>query len=209
MKLAAELRTETGTSASRRARRQGLIPVSMYGKEGEAKSLLINARDFEAILRKEGSNAVFDLDLDGQTQRVWVKDYEKAALSNDFYSVDLEAISANQKLEVEIPLVIVNEETVKVGIVETVMNTILVEAPASDIPQAIEFDVTGMEIGDSKAVSDLEVPANVTILAEEDQTVISVSAPTEEPEEDEETEDEVAEPEVIGEDAEEEAEDEE
>ena len=201
MKLSAELRTETGTAASKRARRQGLIPVTMYGKDFETQSLLINAREFEAILRKEGSNAVFELETDGKTQTVWVKDFQKAALKSEFYSVDLEAISANQKLEVEIPLVLVGEESVKVGIVETVINSILAEAPASNIPQSFELDVTGMEIGDTKAVSDLEVPSDVTVLLEADQTIVSVSAQSEaEVEEDEEA----AEPEVIGESAEEE-----
>lgn len=197
MSIKAELRTKTGTGASKQARREGKIPATLYGKEVEATSLLVSAREFEALLKAEGSNAVFDVEFDGKTQQVILKDFEKASLKDHFYSIDLEAISANQKLQVEVPLVLLNEETVKVGIVAQVFNTIEVETTPANIPNAFEIDVKGMEIGDTKSISDLEVPAGVEILEDAEETIVSVIAPTEEPAEDEESE--AAEPEVIGE----------
>lgn len=197
MSIKAELRTKTGTGASKQARREGKIPATLYGKEVEATSLLVSAREFEALLKAEGSNAVFDVEFDGKTQQVILKDFEKASLKDHFYSIDLEAISANQKLQVEVPLVLLNEETVKVGIVAQVFNTIEIETTPANIPNAFEIDVKGMEIGDTKSISDLEVPAGVEILEDAEETIVSVIAPTEEPAEDEESE--AAEPEVIGE----------
>lgn len=195
MAIKAELRTKTGTSASRKARQEGLIPVSLYGTDFDALSLTINRRDFEALLKKEGSNAVFDLEYDGKTQKVWIKSFDKASLKDLFYNLDLEAISADQKLTVEVPLYLVNEETVKEGIVELIANTIQVETTPDNIPSSFEIDVEGSVIGDVKTVADLVVPENVVILDESDRTIVSVSAPTEEPVE---TDEEVAEPEVIG-----------
>lgn len=195
MAIKAELRTKTGTSASRKARQEGLIPVSLYGTDFDALSLTINRREFEALLKKEGANAVFDLAFDGKTQKVWIKSFAKASLQDLFYSLDLEAISANQKLTVEVPLYLVNEETVQEGIVELIANTIQVETTPDNIPSSFEIDVKGAVIGDVKTVSDLVVPENVTVLDEADRTIVSVSAPTEEPVESDE---EVAEPEVIG-----------
>ena len=200
MALDAELRTKTGTGASKKARNEGKIPVSLYGGDLEATSLLVNRREFEALLKKEGSNAVFDVNYDGKTQKVILKNFEKAALADQFYSVDLEAISADQKLQVEIPLVLVNAETVKEGIVELVMNTVEVETAPDTIPNSFEIDVTGMEIGDSKSIADLEVPAGVEVLVDSEETIVSVAAPTEEPEETDSEEE--AEPEVIGEEKE-------
>lgn len=197
MSIKAELRTKTGTGASKQARREGKIPATLYGKEVEATSLLVSAREFEALLKAEGSNAVFDVEFDGKTQQVILKDFEKASLKDHFYSIDLEAISANQKLQVEVPLVLLNEETVKVGIVAQVFNTIEIETIPANIPNAFEIDVKGMEIGDTKSISDLELPAGVEILEDAEETIVSVIAPTEEPAEDEESE--AAEPEVIGE----------
>lgn len=200
MALDAELRTKTGTGASKKARNEGKIPVSLYGGDLEATSLLVNRREFEALLKKEGSNAVFDVNYDGKTQKVILKNFEKAALADQFYSVDLAAISADQKLQVEIPLVLVNAETIKEGIVELVMNTVEVETAPDTIPNSFEIDVIGMEIGDSKSIADLEVPAGVEVLVESEETIVSVSAPSEEPEETDS--EEAAEPEVIGEEQE-------
>lgn len=203
MSLKAEVRMQTGTSASKRDRREGKIPVSLYGKDHKAQSLLIDRREFEQILRSEGANAVFDVEVEGQTQKVWIKDFEQAALQDIIYSVDLEAISANQTLEVEVPLYLVNEAAVKVGVVELVENTIMVETKPDSIPQSFELDVAELEIGDVLTVADLDVPADVTVIMEEDTTIVTVSAPTEEPEE-VDPDAEIAEPEVIGESDEEE-----
>lgn len=202
MNLKAQLRTETGSSASRKARREGLIPVSMYGKEFETISLLIDRREFETILRQEGANAVFNVEFDGKTQQVWIKDFTPAALEDVIYDVDLEAISANQKLQVEVPLHIVNDEEVKEGIVEQIEQVILVETTPANIPSSFEIDVKELEIGDVLTVADLTVPAEVEVLLESDQTIVTVSAPVEEEEVDPDAE--VAEPEVIGETTEEE-----
>ncbi|MBG9987689.1 50S ribosomal protein L25 [Aerococcaceae bacterium DSM 111176] len=206
MNLKAQLRTETGSSASRKARREGLIPVSMYGKEFETISLLIDRREFETILRQEGANAVFNVEFDGKTQQVWIKDFTPAALEDVIYDVDLEAISANQKLQVEVPLHIVNDEEVKEGIVEQIEQVILVETTPANIPSSFEIDVKELEIGDVLTVADLTVPAEVEVLLESDQTIVTVSAPVEEEEVDPDAE--VAEPEVIGETTEEESEEE-
>lgn len=208
MSLKAELRTATGTGASRKSRSEGLIPVSLYGKDVEATSLLINRREFEALIKELGSNAVFDIEYDGNTQKVFLNDYHRAALKDEIYSVDLEAISKGQKLQVEIPLYVLNGETIKEGIVETVMNTILVESKPDAIPQSFEIDVEGMEIGDTKYVSDIEFPEGVDSLEDAENVIITISAPTEEAE-DVDPDAEVAEPEVIGEDDEEEADEEE
>lgn len=207
MSFKAELRTEIGTKESRQLRQQGMIPTTLYAKGEEPISLSVNKRQFEALLKREGTNAVFDIEFDGQTKKVLVKDYQKAALKNEFYALDLQAVSANQLLQVEVALNLLNTDTIKDGVVEQVMNTILVESKPDAIPSALELDVEGMQIGDTKSVTDITLPAGVALITDAEQTVVSVSAPTEEPAEDEATEgDEVAEPEVIGEEAEESAE---
>lgn len=205
MNLQAELRTATGTTAARIARKEGKIPVTLYGKGFETNSLLINRREFEALLKREGTNAVFDVEFNDTVQKVILKDFVRASLSDLVYNVDLEAISADQVLQVEIPLTVINEETIDLGIVELVINTVNVETKPDTIPSYFELDVQGLEIGDTLQISDITVPEGVTIMDDADQTVISISAPMEEPEE-VDPDAEVAEPEVIGETDEEEEE---
>lgn len=205
MKLNAKLRTEVGTGAARRDRRAGLIPVSMYGEGKEAVSLVVDRREFENLLRAEGENAVFEVEYDGNSQTVFMKSFQRAALQDLIYDVELQAISADQRLEVEIPVQIINDNTLKVGVVNLVRDTVLVSAKATDIPSHFKIDVEGMEIGDLRDMSDLELPEGVESLEEADETVVTVTAPEEEPEE-VDPDAEVAEPEVIGESDEDDAE---
>lgn len=198
MKLNAKLRTELGTSASRRDRRAGLVPVSMYGEGKEAVSLLVDRREFEKLLKTEGENAVFDVEYDGKSQTVFMKSFERAALKDVIYDIELQAISADQRLEVEVPVHVVNDDTIKVGIVNLVRDVVLVSAKATNIPANFTLDVEGMEIGDLRSMSDLELPEGVESLEEADETIVTVTAPEEEPEE-VDPDAEVAEPEVIGE----------
>ncbi|SDI32972.1 50S ribosomal protein L25 [Dolosicoccus paucivorans] len=197
MKLNAKLRTEVGTGAARRDRRAGLVPVSMYGEGKEAVSLLVDRREFENLLRTEGENAVFEVEYDGNTQTVFMKSFERAALKDVIYDIELQAISADQRLEVEVPVHVINDDTIKVGIVNLVRDAVLVSAKATAIPSHFTVDVEGMEIGDLRAMSDLELPEGVESLEEADETVVTVTAPEEEPE-DVDPDAEVAEPEVIG-----------
>lgn len=196
MKLKAELRTEIGSSASRRLRAEGKVPVTLYSKDIDAISLTIDRREFNALLNKEGINAVFDLEYDGNEQKVFVRDFDKAALKDIFYNVDLLAVSKDDKLEVEVPVYTFNDETIKVGIVELITANVLVESTPDNIPASFDIDVTGMEIGDVKTVADLEVPENVEVLLEADEPIVSIAAPTDEPIE-VDPDAEVAEPEVI------------
>lgn len=205
MKLNAKLRTEVGTGAARRDRRAGLIPVSMYGEGKEAVSLVVDRREFENLLRAEGENAVFEVEYDGNSQTVFMKSFQRAALQDLIYDVELQAISADQRLEVEIPVQVINDDTLKVGVVNLVRDTVLVSAKATDIPSHFTIDVEGMEIGDLRDMSDLELPEGVESLEEADETVVTVTAPEEEPEE-VDPDAEVAEPEVIGESDEDDAE---
>lgn len=195
MILKAELRKVTGTNATRQGRKEGKLPATLYSKGQETVSLFVNHHEFEAILRKEGQNAVLNLEFDGQTKQVLVKAFDRASLKEIFYSVDFQEVAANEKLQVEVPVVLLNVESVKEGVVDQVSTSVLVETTPANIPTAIEFDVTGLVIGDVKTVADLTVPANVELLTDAETTVVSIAVPTEVVEETEE----VAEPEVIGE----------
>ena len=206
MNLQAEVRTSVGTGSAKRARRAGLVPTTLFGQELDAPvSLTVNARDLEMLLRREGVNAVFDLDYDGKTQRVYVNNFDKAALRDEFLSLELQAISADQKLEVEVPVFLINEEVIKEGIASLVSNTLLVEARADNIPASIDIDVGEMEIGDVLNVEDVKVDDGVEILAEADTPVVTIMVVSDEDmESDVDADADMAEPEVIGETDEEE-----
>lgn len=206
MKLSATKRTETGTSASKKARVEGKIPAAIYGKEVDTVSVLIDRKEFENVIKAVGSNGVFDIDVDGDTYQVFVKDQANAAIKPIVYHVDLLAFTKGQKVTMSIPVYVTGEEKIDEGIVSQSISEIEVNIAPADAPSEYTIDVSSLEIGDSVHVSDIELGEGVELLTDEESTVVSVSAPQIEEEPAEETTDEMPEPEVIGEDADEDSE---
>ncbi|WP_368646349.1 50S ribosomal protein L25 [Alkalibacterium putridalgicola] len=200
MKLTATKRTETGTSASRRAREEGKIPAAIYGREVDTVSVLLDRKDFEMTLREVGSNGVFDVEVDGDTYHVFVKEKTNAALKPEIYHVDLLAFTKGQKVNMTIPVYITGEEAISEGIVSQSISELEVSLAPAEAPSEFTVDVSEMEIGDTKHVSDIEIDDSIELLSDTDSTVVSVSAPQIEEEPEPTADDEMPEPEVIGED---------
>lgn len=90
MALVAQLRTATGTNASRQLRKDGQVPATLYGKGVEPVSLVVNRREFEATLKVVGLNKPLELTVDGTTHNVVIKAVDKASVADLFYSVDFQ-----------------------------------------------------------------------------------------------------------------------
>ncbi|WP_423189230.1 50S ribosomal protein L25 [Alkalibacterium sp. f15] len=204
MKLSATKRTETGTSASKRAREEGKIPAAIYGKELDTVSVLIDRKEFEMTLREVGANGVFDVEVDGDIHQVFVKDKTSAALKKEIYHVDLLAFTKGQKVNMTIPVYIIGEEEIEVGVVSQSISELEVNVAPAEAPSDFTIDVSAMEIGDSKHVSDIEIDDKIELLTDVELTVVSVSAPQIEEEPETAADDEMPEPELIGEDKDEE-----
>ncbi|MDN6293362.1 MAG: 50S ribosomal protein L25 [Alkalibacterium sp.] len=200
MKLTATKRTETGTSASKRARAEGKIPAAIYGREVETVPVLLNEKELEMTLREVGSNGVFKVDVDGETYDVFVKDKKNAALKPEIYHVDLLAFTKGQKVNMTIPVYVNGEEEIKEGIVSQSISELEVNVAPANAPSEYIVDVSEMEIGDAKHVSDIVIADDVELLTDTELTVVSVSAPQIEEEPEPTSDDEMPEPEVIGED---------
>lgn len=200
MKITAEKRTQTGTSASKKARAEGKVPAAIYGKEVDSLSVLINQKELENTLREVGSNGVFDVELDGETYHVFVKEQSNAAIKPVTYHVDLLAFTAGQKVHMTIPVYITGEEAIQEGYTSQSISELDLEIAPAKAPSEFVVDVSGLEIGDTLTVADIELPKDAELLTDLEATVVSVSAPDaiEEPEP-AEGEEEMPEPEVIGE----------
>ena len=183
--LSATVRTEFGKGAARRARRAGLVPAVVYGHEGEPVHLDLPAHELFLIVRSN-KNAVVTLKTADAEQLALVKDIQRHPVSRAILHVDLLAIKAGEKVEVTVPLVVVGEPTP--GTVHNVEEfEIPVKAPVTAIPEGIEVDITGLEIGAVIRVSDLPVPEGVEIELDPEQDILSIQEVQEEPEEPAET----------------------
>lgn len=207
MKLSAEKR---GDQDAVKLRRSGRLPAVVYNK-GLNVPVSIGLVDFDKVFRSQGTSHVIDLDVDGKTHEVLVKQVQMDKRRRTPQHVDFYAVTAGQEVEVQVH---VDYLGTPVGVKEggqfdVQRREILIKVLPRLIPDKVEFDVTHLEIGDSVHVSDIvpSLPKEAEILDSEDLTLVTVLAPRlVEEEEAAEVEEEEAEPEVIGRGGEEEGE---
>lgn len=197
-KLIAKKRDLEGSSNARRLRSAGSLPGVIYGDEKEPVSIEINMHDFEQLLHHHASESlIVDIELESEgVMSVLVKDVQHHPVTSDLLHVDLQRVAADKPIHVDIPLELTGDAAgVKAGgSLDHVMHSIGVECLPADLVEAIEFDVSDMEIGSVLHVSDLGLSNKFKLLVDEDAIVASVAAPKGE---EEAAEEGASEPEVI------------
>jgi large subunit ribosomal protein L25 len=181
--LAAELRTQTGKGASRRARRDGKIPAVLYGHGADPQHLLLSAHDFAAVLRNSGANAVLTLDVGGKEQFALTKALDIHPIRRNIQHIDLLVVRRGEKVTVDVNVVI-EGDAVPGALVTQDASTIQIEAEALSIPEQLTVSVEGAEEGTQILAGQVELPSGVTLISDPDMLVVNVvTAPTiEEPE---------------------------
>lgn len=205
--ILADRRTETGTTACRRIRKQGRIPANMYGHNLAPVSLTITEDDLRPVLAT--GHRVVDLKLDGGVQKALIRELRWDTFGMQVQHVDFLRVDATERMTVEVPVVLrgTAQGVLSGGILEQPLHTLTIEAPAIQIPDQIVLRVNELQIGESIHASDItDLPPEVTIETPLDQVVVHVLA-AKVVEEEEPAEGEVLEqPEVIGRKTEEEGE---
>jgi large subunit ribosomal protein L25 len=198
-KLIAKKRDLKGSGNSRRVRRAGDLPAVMYGEGKEATSIQLNAHEFELLLHHHTSeNVIVELAIEGEKDvTVLVKSVQHHPVTGEMLHVDLQMISMDKPITVEIALELVGDAAgVKMGgTLDHIMHSIEVECLPGDLVELIEIDVSDLEIGDAFLVSQIPANPKLTLLAEDDAVIAAVSEPR--VEEEEESEEAAGEPEVI------------
>ncbi|WP_349270900.1 50S ribosomal protein L25 [Mycolicibacterium parafortuitum] len=178
--LTAQVRTATGKGASRRARREGLVPVVLYGHGTEPQHLALSARDFAAVLRHAGTNAVLTLDIDGTEQLALTKSIEIHPIRRNIQHADLLVVRRGEKVTVEVP-VVVEGDAAPGTLVTQDANTIEIEADVQSIPEQFTVSVEGAEEGTQILAGQVELPSGVTLITDPEVLVVNVvAAPTSE-----------------------------
>ena len=178
--IAAKPRQAQGKGPARQARMAGDIPAVVYGPDIDATSVAVSDREFHAAMRHASGTTVFNLDLDGKSNMVVLRDIQRDPLTSRIVHLDFYAISESRPLTIQVPLKFVGtSKGVKDegGIMQVTMHEIEVSCLPRNIPEEVEIDVSALGIGESFHVSDLNIP-NVEILAEGRRTVVVISAPT-------------------------------
>jgi large subunit ribosomal protein L25 len=175
--IAAEPRTEFGKGPARRERRAGKVPAVLYGHGREPRHITLPGHDVLLALRT--ANVLIRLDgLPGGSQLVLPKAIQRNPIQGTVEHVDLLLVRRGEKVTVDIPLN-VSGEVAPGGLLDQQLVVISLEAEATNIPQGIDVNVDGMEIGSSVHAGDLTLPSGATLAVEDDVLVVHVvAAPT-------------------------------
>jgi large subunit ribosomal protein L25 len=177
-KLSVDVRTRTGKGASRQARRDGKVPVVLYGHGADPQHLELNARDFAAVLRHSGTNAVLSLDIDGKEQLALTKAIVLHPIRRSIQHADLLVVRRGEKVTVEVQ-VHIEGDAANGTLVTQDASTIEIEAEALSIPESLTVSVEGVEEGTQILAGQVELPAGVTLISDPEMLVVNVvAAPT-------------------------------
>ncbi len=206
IQIAAERRTVVGKSSKLLAR-EGKLPAVIYGVGVQSEALTLDKHDFVQILVHSGiGSTIFKLVIDDDKPvNVMVKDLKHDVLKGTVEHVDFWAINMKETVSTAVPVNFIGsaEGEKTGGVMVHEMREVNIEALPMDLPEHIDVDVSALEVGESLHVRDLVPAAGVTILDDIDAIVCAVMAPAKE--EEEEVAEEITEPEVIGQDTDEEA----
>jgi large subunit ribosomal protein L25 len=166
------LRTEFGKGASRRARRDGLVPAVIYGHGEKPQHITLPARELGVALKQ--SNVLLDIVIDGKTELTLPKAIVRHPLKQILEHIDLVLVRRGEKVVVSVPVHAVGEHD-RDGILEHVNNTIDVRVEATAIPSFIELNITGLAAGTSLYAGDVVLPAGVELDSDPKMIVVHLS----------------------------------
>ncbi|MBV5286703.1 MAG: 50S ribosomal protein L25/general stress protein Ctc [Methyloversatilis discipulorum] len=177
-------RDAQGTGASRRLRRADQVPAIIYGGDKPATPITLDHNEIFHALRKEAFHAsVLTLNVEGTKETVLLRDTQMHAYKLQVLHVDFQRVDATHKLHTKVPFHFVNADAapgVKLqgGIVSHVMNELDVQCLPSQLPEFIEVDLSGLSVGQSIHVSQINLPAGVEALTHgTDPVIVTLTLP--------------------------------
>ncbi|MEV7726817.1 50S ribosomal protein L25/general stress protein Ctc [Streptomyces sp. NPDC101733] len=176
IKLAAETRTDFGKGSARQARRDGQTPAVIYGHGTESRHVSVNAHALQLALRT--ANVLISLDFaDGGTELVIPKAVQKHPLKRSISHVDFLIVKKGEKVTIDVAIVTEGELAPGGNMLETLQNTVSVEAEATHIPTEVTVSIAGLEAGATIHAKDLVLPKGTTLAVDGDLAVLQVVAP--------------------------------
>ncbi len=182
--LPAEPRERAGKGAARAVRRAGRVPAVIYGDRKDPLTISLDPRDVDRELHRPGFFAtLFDVEIGGKKHRVLPRDVQLDPVSDRTVHVDFLRVAQDTEVTVNVPVNFMNDEESpglkRGGVLNIVRHEIEFSCRADAIPQQIEIDLTGLDIGDSVHISMIQLPDGVTpTITDRDFTIATVAAPS-------------------------------
>ncbi len=183
-KLVVAQRDKLGSAESRRLRRQGLVPGVLYGS-GEPVAISVTERELRrALTGAAGLHSILDVEIDGRgtTHASILKEYQVDPVRGGVTHVDLHEVRLDQTIHASVAVHLLGGEDApgvrEGGVLSQPLREVTVEALPLEVPERLELDVSGMEVGGTLRISDLVAPEGATLLDDPEMVVATVTAPT-------------------------------
>ncbi|MEO6154028.1 MAG: 50S ribosomal protein L25/general stress protein Ctc [Croceibacterium sp.] len=182
--LPAELRERAGKGASRQLRREGRVPAVIYGGNEDPVAIHLEAKE---LARQMGTghfmNSIVMIEVNGKPVRTLPKDVALHPVTDRPLHADFLRLSRDSKIQVAVPVLFINEEDSpglkKGGVLNVVRHELELICESDKIPDDIQIDVTGLEIGDSVHISNVTLPeGSESAITDRDFTIATLVAPS-------------------------------
>ncbi len=180
LKLKASRREGAGKGVARKLRAAGRVPGVLYGHGREPLLLSLDSKElFHALHGSAGANVLVDLVVDGKQHLALPREVQRDHVRGQYLHVDFLEVRRDEKVEVTVPVRVVGESPgVRAGgVLEHHLWDLHVQCLPGDVPEAIDADISSLQVGESLRVGDLVPPAGVTILTAADESVVGVVTP--------------------------------
>jgi large subunit ribosomal protein L25 len=203
--LKAQIRTVSSKSALKNIRKMGKLPAIVYGKNFDTKPIAVDANEVVKTLKFHGESSIIKMELDGEQFSVIMKEVQRDTLNNVINHIDFFKVSMSDEIEINVPIYLQGDaEGVKEGgILQNQKRELAIKAFPQDLPENVELDISGLNIGDTLTVADIKLDGKFGVLDEPDEVIVTILAPRLAEEELEEDKEELVEPEVDSKDKEE------
>jgi len=194
--IQAQLRSDTGTRATRRARRlEDTFPAIVYGGEGEPANLSLSQRMIQHALENEAFySSILTLDIDGKKEKVILKAIQRHPFKPKVLHMDFFRVSATEKLTMTVPLHFTGQEeapgALEGGVVSHQISEVEIRCLPADLPEFIALDISALEMNSIMHLTHIKMPKGVELVAQaaidedstHDHAVVSIHPPRAEPE---------------------------
>lgn len=174
IKLDATTRTDFGKGAARRTRRAGNIPAVLYGHGGAPQHIALPGH--ATMMAMKHANALFSIAIDGKQNLAIVRDVQRHPVRWDIEHVDLLLVKKGEKVVVDVNVIITGESApATIHVVE--LMALSIEADATNLPESVTVDITGLEAGTVVYAGDITLPEGSTLISEPEWDVVLITEP--------------------------------
>lgn len=176
-------RAQTGRSASRRLRKVNCIPAILYGKHSDPEKLSIDGPEFTRLLKAVSGRALLiELTRDDKPDRAisFLQEIQRDPITDRFLHVDLHEVKPDERFEIRVPVRVTGESfgvKNQSGVLEIASHVLRIRCLPKDLPEAIEVDVTPLNVGQTIKIGELKALPGVTFLDDKGQPVVSCVEP--------------------------------